>query len=162
MKNFLKKADLQLINGGYVCDSKENPVTNLEFIKAQQHAEYIVTFAEMAKEKDFKGKKADCLIELTASVKNALKAKDTVYVKAPSKVKKPLTKQLADEAMAFMSFEKDTSKVEKINLFLKQFDSLNEFETFGLFFEPGIVKLNKIYKMKEIIEAVKETIDILD
>lgn len=161
MKKFLKKSEVKLVNGGYLSTLEESPVTNDAFVKAQQHAEYIITFAKLAKEKDFIGKKADSLSELSKQVREELAKKDVKYVETPKKVVKKLTNQLADEAMAFMNFEKETSKAEKINLFLQQFNVLHEFEEFGLFFEDGIVKLNKIYTMLEIIEAVKETINLL-
>lgn len=161
MKKFLKKSDLQLINGGYLSNGDDAPVTNEAFVKAQKHAEYIVTFAKLAEGKTFTSKKADCLVQLEKDVKEALAAKSTTYVKGPKKVEKKLTKQLADEAMAFMAFEKDTSKSDKINAFLAQFDVLNEFEEFGLFFKEGIVKLNKIYTMSEVVSAVEKTIDLL-
>jgi hypothetical protein len=161
MKTFLKSTEVKLINGGYVSSSEGKAVTNSKFIEAQIHAEYVVTFAKLAKGKDFKGTKADSLEKLTQEVKDALAVKKTVYVSGPKKVVKKLTQQLADEAMAFMSFEKDTSKADKINSFLEQFNVLHEFEEFGLFFKDGIVKLNKVYTMKEVIAAVEETIDIL-
>ena len=163
MKTFLKSTEVALVNGGYVSTKTgEKPVTNKSFVKAQKHAEYIVTFASMAAEKDFVGKKADCLTDLVKDVKNALAAKATVYVEGPKKAKKKLTDELAAEAMAFMKFNETTSKTEKINAFLAQFDILNEFEKFGLFFKDGVVKLNKVYTMKEVIDAVTKTIDLLD
>ena len=163
MKTFLKSSELVLVNGGYVSTKDDSkPVTNKDFIKAQKHAEYIVTFASMASERDFVGKKADSLDVLKADVKNALKKKARVHVAAPKKASQKITNALADEAMAFMNFKKDSSKADKINSFLEQFEILSEFEEFGLFFKDGIVKLNKIYTMKEVVEAVKKTIDLLD
>jgi hypothetical protein len=63
--------------------------------------------------------------------------------------------------MAFLDNHKEISKVEKINQFLQQFNVINEFETFGLFFDQEIVKLGNIYTMAEITTAVTETIDLL-
>jgi hypothetical protein len=164
MKKFLKSTEIDLVNGGYLAvkGAKElTPVTNAAFIQAQKHAEYIITFAKLAKDKDFKGKKADSLADLESAVRAELSTKDRSYVKKPKKVVKKLSQQLHDEAMAFMSFEKDTTKVEKINAFLQQFNVLAEFEEFGLFFDEGIVKLNTVYTMKEIVAAVESTIDLL-
>jgi len=164
MKKFLKSSEIALVNGGYLAikgTTEMTPVTNDAFVKAQQHAEYIITFAKLAKGKDFKGKKADSLADLESAVRAELATKDREFVAKPKKVVKKLSQQLADEAMAFMSFEKDTTKVEKVNAFLQQFNVLAEFEEFGLFFEDGIVKLNNIYSMKEIVEAVESTIDLL-
>ena len=164
MKKFLKTSEIALVNGGYLTikDSKEMaPITNEAFVKAQKHAEYIVTFARLAADKDFKGKKADNLSDLEAAVHAELAIKSREFVAKPSKIVKKLSQQLADEAMAFMKYEKNTTKVEKINAFLQQFNILAEFEEFGLFFDDGVVKLNKIYEMKEIVAAVESTIDLL-
>lgn len=162
MSKFLKVTDVQLANGGYLSTGKDNlPINHGGFVKAQKHAEYICTFAELAKGKDFEGKKADSLDDLKAKVAEALATKATVYVKAPKKVSQKTTKAVADEAMAFMNWKEESSKAEKMNEFLQQFDVLNDFEVNGLFFEDGIVKLNKIYTMKEIIKAVETTIDLV-
>lgn len=160
-KKFLKNGEVQLLNGGYLSDMSGNPVSNAEYVKAQQHAEYICTFAQLAKGKDFVGKKADSLADLEKEVANALTAKKKVFVAKPTAVEKSLTKQLAAEAMAFMNFEKDSSKVDKVNNFLQQFAVLDEFETFGLFFTEDIVKLNNLYTMQEVVDAVQEVIDLL-
>jgi len=163
MKKFLKNGEIELINGGYLSTKDEfSPVTNDAFVKAQKHMEYIVTFAKHAEGKDFKGKKADSLEDLKKAVTDELATKDKVYVEKPAKVEKKLAKQLADEAMAFMDYEKASTKVDKVNKFLQQFNIVSEFEEFGLFFEDGIVKLNKIYTLEEVVEAVNKTIDLLD
>ena len=87
---------------------------------------------------------------------------DVEYVKLPKKVNRELTDKLQEEAMAFIKFNSELSKAEKVNKFLQSFNTLNEFETFGLFFTEDIVKLPKIYTMKEVIVAVKEVIDIIE
>ena len=63
--------------------------------------------------------------------------------------------------MAFMNFQKDSSRTDKVNNFLQQLAILKEFEDFGLFFVEDIVKLNKIYTLDEVGNAVNETIDLL-
>lgn len=160
-KVFLKKDQVNLINGGYLSDTKGNPVFNLDFYNAQKHAEYVVTFAEMAKDKDFNSKEAYSLNKFVEEVKQVLTSKGINYLKVPKKVTGKLTKQLADEALTFMNSLEEASKVEKINKFLQQFNILKEFEEFGLFFEQDIVKLNKIYTIKEIIQSVEKVIDLL-
>lgn len=161
MKNFLKSADLQLVNGGYLVNKENTPVFHAGFVDAQKHADYIITFAQMAKGKDFVGKKADSLSELVSSVKSAMDKKAIKFVDSPKEHKGDLTEKLAKEAMGFMNFKKDSSKVDKINAFMQQFEVLHEFEEFGLFFEEDIVKLQKIYTVKEILEAVDSVIDLL-
>lgn len=162
MNQFLKKEEVSLINGGYLTGKEGVPIYNQEFVQAQRRAEWVVTFAEMAKGKDFVGKKADSLADVKAAVCKALATKDEQYLAAPKEVQKKLTKQLADEAMDFIAYQKDSTKVEKTNKFLQEFNVLNDFEKFGLFFGEGIVKLNKLYTVKEIVAAVKEVIDLVE
>jgi len=152
-----------LINGGYLT-SKEGatPVTNAAFVEAQKSAEYIMTFANLAKGKDFVGKKADSLDVLKAAVQKELAQSATTFVAVPTKPAQKTTETLHKEAMAFLDFGKDLDKAEKINAFLQQFNILKEFEEFGLFFEEDIVKLNKIYTVAEIVAAVEATIELLD
>jgi hypothetical protein len=162
MNTFLKNNELQLINGGYLSDSKGNPVSNDAFVKAQQHAEYIVTFANLAKGKDFNGKKADTLSSLENEVIKYLNEQRPVtFIEKPKEVSRPVTKSLAKEALAFIDFQETSSKVNKVNNFLQQFTVLHDFETFGLFFTQDIVKLNKIYTVAEIKQAVTEVIDLI-
>jgi len=160
-KQFLKKDDLQLLNGGYLSNKSSEPVNNVAFVNAQKHAEYVITFAALAKGKDFTGKKADCLQSLKNEVNALLTSKKRTFVEKPSLIEQTLTKQLKDEAMSFMNFQENSSKVDKINGFLAQFEVIAEFEEFGLFFESDIVKLNKIYTMENVTTAVKEVIDLL-
>ena len=161
MKQFLKTGEVGLKNGGYLTSKDGNPVNNWEFTDAQRHAEYIMTFAELAKGKDFKGKKADSIEDLRAAVEKALTAKDVVYVDKPTEVTRPVTDSLAKEALAFMDYGTEMSKVEKVNKFMQQFNVLNDFEQYGLFFDQEIVKLNKIYTIQEIKDAVMNTINLL-
>lgn len=161
-KIFVKKADLALVNGGYVVTGeKETPVFNAEFIDVQKHAEWVVTFAEKAKGKDFEGKAPDSIADVKAEVAKALSESKIRYVSTPKKVKGDLTTKLQEEAMAFINFDKESSKTDKINNFLQQFNKVQEFEEFGLYFEENICKLNKVYTMKEIVAAVKAVINLL-
>lgn len=161
MKNFLKKDQVKLVNGGYLSNLSEVPCTNPEFIEAQLHAEYIVTFANLAKGKNFKEQKADSLKDLEQEVSDFLKTKEVEFVKVTKPTKGKLTSQLSEEALKFILDGESGDKAVKINKFLQQFVIIKDFEEFGLFFEEGIVKLNRIYTMEEIISAVTETIDLL-
>lgn len=162
-KQFIKNGELQLKNGGYLSNKDGNPVCNYDFFNAQQYADYIVTFAKMAKGKDFKGKKADSLEDLRKEVNEVFNAEQKIeFVKKPKDVKRPTTDTLAKEALAFINFQESSSKTEKLNNFLQQFAILKEFEDFGLFFEEEIVKLNKIYTLDEVVKATTEVIDLLD
>lgn len=162
-KEFLTSSEVFVVKGYLSSGAKKvSPVFNKAFVDAQKHAEYVITFAEKAKGKDFVGKPADSIADLRAEVQKALAKNDTQYVKAPEKVEKTLHKQLADEALAFVNYDKKLGKVEKVNKFLQQFNIVQEFEEIGLFFEQEIVKLNKIYTIAEIVTAVESVIDLLD
>lgn len=163
MKQFLKKGEVQLINGGYLSNYDNKPVHNAEFVRLQRRAEYITTFARLAKGKDFKGKKAESLSELRSQVIELLyESTPVVFLTSKKAPKLELTEKLKNEALSFISFQEDSSKVEKINEFMQDFLFLNEFEEFGLFFEDDVVKLNKIYTIEEVLEAVTECVDIID
>ena len=162
-KIFVKKDELMLKNGGYVVTGKnETPVYNADFIAVQKHAEWVITFAEKAKDKDFVGKQADNIADVVAETFKALSKSDVEYVKAPKEVKRELTDKLQAEALAFIKFNGETSKTEKINKFLQQFNIVKEYEEFGLYFEENICKLNKIYTIEEIVKAVKQVIDVIE
>lgn len=152
------------IKKGYlsVKGEKMSPVYNEAFEAEQAHAEYIITFAKMAKGKNFKTVEADDLSAFRKEVIDALGTKDKKFVASPKVVKRPTTEALKTEALDFIKFQEESVKVDKINEFLTRFNTIDEFEETGLFFEPGKCKLNKIYTMKEITKAVTEVIDLLD
>ena len=115
-KFFVKKDELNLVNGGYVTfGEKQIPVYNEQFIAVQKHAEWVVTFAEKAKGKDFVGKQADSIADVKAEVLKALSKSDVEYVKAPKEVKRELTDKLQEEALAFIKFTGRMLTIEKNN-----------------------------------------------
>ena len=160
MKTFLTQDKVELKNGNHLFNG-ENPVTNAEFVKAQQAAEYVIKFAELAKGKSFKDVKAYSLAQLRMEVMESLAQKDEVFVQKPTAVDQPLTKQLAEEALSFINFKENSAKTDQINAFMQQFKVLREFSEVGLFFDQGIVKLNKLYTVKEVLEAVTSCIELL-
>jgi hypothetical protein len=162
MKTFLKKLDLQLVNGGYLTSSAGKPVNNKQFVKAQNHAHFIVSFAKAIKGKDIKGKEAVSVEEIRKEVYAELfEAQEIQFVKKPKEVKRPLNKQLADEALSFVKFQEDSDRANKVNKFLQKFAILKEFEEYGLFFKEDIVKLNELYTLKQVVDSVNEVIDLL-
>ena len=161
-QQFLKTGDLQLINGGYLVNKEGQPVSNKQFELAQEKAHYVVTFANLAKGKNFKASKVDSLHELRVEVLNAINTdKAVVFVEKPTPVTRELTDQLAKEAMSFMDFQKDSSRVDQVNAYMQQFKVLKEFNDFGLYFTSDIVKLQEIYTLDQVIEAVNSCIDLL-
>lgn len=161
MKQFIKNTELSLQNGGYLCNAKGEPVSNEAFVQAQKAAEYVCTFAEMAKTKNFKQNKVDSLSDLKAEVLAVLNNKTVKFIAEPTPVKRELTDKLAEEAMSFINFQQNVSKTQQVNEYLQQFTILKEFEDFGLFFDQGVVKLNKLYTIEEVINAVESCIDLL-
>lgn len=160
MKTFLTQDKVELKNGNHLFHG-ENPVTNAEFVQAQQQAEYVIKFAELAKGKSFKDVKGYSLSQLRMDVMEALSEKDEVFVEKPTAVDQSLTKKLAEEAMNFMNFQENSNKVDQVNAFMQKFKVLRDFETVGLFFDQGIVKLNKIYTVKEVLDAVNSCTELL-
>jgi hypothetical protein len=163
MSKFLKASELQLINGGYVSTDEKAPVTNYEFLAAQKQAAFVVTFARLAKTKNFTSKTPDSLSDLVKEVQNLLNKNDKkIFVETPKTPSFKITDSLKEEASNFISFKKKTEDITKINNYLQRFSIISEFEEFGLFFESGISKLDKIYTISDITVAVTETINLLD
>lgn len=162
---FYNKEQITLMNGGYLSDPEGNPVTNKKFIKAQRAASYVITLAELAEGKTFKAKEADSLEELFAAVKERMEAIPTVeFVKIGKAPEQPLTKQLKDEALAFIAHKDGEVITKKINDYLQKFVILQQFEEHGLFFTPAETPIRfqkKIYSMAEVIEATTKVIDLL-
>ena len=127
-KIFVKKNDLNLINGGYVITGKnETPVYNEQFITVQKHAEWVVTFAEKAKGKDFIGKQADSIADVRAEVMKALANKGVEYVKSPKKVKQDLTEKLQEEALAFIKYQGES--LQKLKRLTSSYNNLTLFKS---------------------------------
>jgi len=164
MKQFIKIGELKLVGSGYLTNSKEEPVTNEAFVREQKHAEYVIVLAEKAKGKDFKGKEADSMQTLRNEVYELLNGnKVKAYIAVPEKPKATMGDKLKEEALAFIGYQTNTEKTEKVNKFLNNFNSISEYEEFGLYFsQPDQpVKLNKIYTISDIVEATKSVIDLL-
>lgn len=151
-----------LLNGGYLSDKETKlPIFNQQFIDAQKRAEFICLFAEEAKDKDFTGKKADSLAEVEKKTLERIAGATPKFFDVPKEPTKSLTSKLAAESLEFINYHKNLKDVDKLNAFMLEFTVLKDFEDFGLFFDEGIVKLNKIYTLEEIKAALKETINYL-
>jgi hypothetical protein len=160
---FLKSSELTLNPAGYlVSKTSKKPVTLESFVKQQQNAEYIVKLASAIKGKTFKVGKTDDLEAIKASVREEIYTSRVInYVEAPNKPTSKVKDELVKFALDFVQYEEDKSKVSNINTFMNQFNSINDVETVGDYFSEGLVKLNKIYTIKEIQEAVETNIEIL-
>lgn len=156
---FIKKSDLKLENGGYLFNSKGEPVSNEQFVNAQRRAHYLVKLAEATKGKDYVGKKADSFVDTVNSVVKAINSEEVVeYVGKVSEPKMELKDKLAEEALAWIKFDKDSSKAKRVNEAMQQFNVIKQFEDFGCFFSSGVVKLDAIYTIDQILKAV-ETVE---
>lgn len=166
MSQFLNSNEITIQNG-YLSAlvkgaKKPTPIFNADFVSAQEKAEYIVLFAKCAANKNFTSRRADSVEDVRREVANMLAAKATVYVTAPEKAVTPVTDSLAKEALAFMDFHEGSSRIKKVNDFMQQFQVLTDLEDNGLFFtETQVVKMNKIYSVKDILTAVNSCIDLL-
>jgi len=161
-KQFLKFNEVSLQNGGYLTGKDGNPVSNKEFELAQEKAHYVVTFANLAKGKNFKSVKADSLEDLKREVMDAINTNKAVeFVAKPELQARTVTDSLAKEAMDFMNFQEKSTRVNQVNTYLQQFKILKDMQDFGLYFDNDIVKLPAIYTLEEVITAVNATIDLL-
>ena len=121
MRKFLKKEDLQLVNGGYVSDKQQNPVYNKQFYEAQLHADYVVNFAKLAKGKNFTGIAPDSIEKVREEVSALLQNNKTInFVKKQEVTEMPLTLQLKSEALNFIKSEESNAKVKQINNYLNE------------------------------------------
>jgi len=155
---FLKQSQIELTPSGHlsVSGGEMNPISHEGFVAAQTQAHYLVTLASNLKGKTFKAPKVDNFNDIVTETVNQINSADVVkYATEPTKPEMKLKNQLAEEAMAWINFNKDSSETDKVNQAMQQFNVLKDFEEFGLFFSEGIVRLNKIYTIAEILEAVK-------
>lgn len=164
MSKFKKSTDVVLANGGYVSDSSsKDPMTNVEFVKAQQEAHFLVTLAERMKGKTFTSTQGENFSALASEIRDELNStKTTEFVKTPKAPSQKITDSLAKEALAFMEHVEESEVTNRINDKLQAFAIVNEFEEFGLFFKSGIVKLEKIYTMEEITKAATAVYSVVD
>jgi hypothetical protein len=161
MKVFVKKNELKLENGGYLT-FKGKPVVNKEFIEAQLHAEWVVTFSNNCKGKTFTHGEIDNIDDIAEQTNRELNERYIVkHLEDPKPAVTSIQRILKAEAMDFMRFQEEKSHVDALNEFLQKFNILKDFEDFGLFFEEGIEKLEKIYTLEEIVEAVKDNLVLL-
>ena len=144
------------MGNGYLVNTKNEPVSNAEFISAQVRAHYIVSLAEATKGKDYIGKKADSFLKTVDEVVESINSVKAVkYVGDVEEPTMKLKDQLAQEALSWIKYDKDSSAAKRIDSAMQQFNIIKDFEDFGLFFSSGVEKVSKIYTIEDILEAVK-------
>jgi len=158
---FLLASKVALNKAGYLVSNTSNkPVTHDGWVKEQKAAEYFVKLAEAIKDKDFSVKQTVSLDSIKREVLNSINESKTVkYVDAPTKPVSAVNDELVNYALQFADFEKDKEKSKKINTLLQEFNVINDVEKVGEYFSEGLVKLNKIYTIEEIIAAAKIHVD---
>jgi len=156
MNEFLKSSELTLNPANYLVSKKtEKPVTHTAFVEQQKRAHYVVKLAEALEGKNFKACKVDDLDAIVKQVQAEIDAADVKnYVAAPSKPTSAVQEELVKFALDFASYEGDKEKVNKINTFMQSFNAIAGVEEVGDYFSEGLVKLNKIYTIEEILAAV--------
>jgi len=158
MNTFLKLDGVKLNAAGYlVTVDGEKPVNHTAFVQEQNQAEFAVRVAEAIKGKNLKHSKVTSLEQIMAEVHRDMNTTVvTSYVAAPTEPERKLTKQLADEALEFVSFQDKKSDVAEINKIMQQYNTINAIEQVGDYFYEGLVKMNqiKLYNIAEIQAAV--------
>jgi len=156
---FVTKDNLVLKGNGYLVANeggKEVPVNHEEFVALQQEANTLVRLAAKVKDTDFTVKKVKTFQQVKDEVTKELQDENKKYVEVSTKVERPITESLAKEALAWLNFEQEGTKAEKINKIMQRFNLLQEFSEFGIYFSTDkIVKLSKIYSIEDVLEAVK-------
>ena len=153
---FLKMKDLKLNEANYLVTGKdERPVTHSEFVKQQELAHFTVKLAEAVKGKNFKTNKVDSLDAIMTEVRNSISASTKVsYISSPTKPTSSVNEEMVNFALNFAKYEDEKIQAEKLNEIMQQFNKINDLEKIGDFFQEGLVKLNKVYSIAEIQEAV--------
>jgi hypothetical protein len=164
MNLFLKSNEVSLLPNGQIVNTEtQTPILNYEFISIQLNAERIVLFAQVAKGKNFSPVKVYSKKEILDEIEILSKAPEVQYVVPPQPLKQPLQEALLKDGMDFVKYHVDLERSKAINEYMKQFEVLSDFENYGLFFVEGhSIKINKIYTIKEVLEAVTQVIDIID
>ena len=159
---FLTTNKLELNAAGYLV-SNDQPVTHAQFVAEQKNAEYICKLADAIKGKKFKADKVDDLASIKAEIRASINAtRSYTYEAVPAEPTSKIKDELTQFALDFDKFQDEKGNVEKVNSLMQQFNTIKDIETVGDYFSEGVVKLNKIYSIDEILSAVKATVDILN
>ena len=158
---FLKLSDLSLNPAGYLISTETNkPVTHKEFVEQQKRAHYVVKLAEAIKYKNFKPCKVDDLDAISKQVQADIDSTDvTNYVTAPEKPTSKVQEELVQFALDFASYGDKKDQADKINSFMQTFNAINGVESVGDYFSEGLIKLNKVYTIEEILAASQINIE---
>lgn len=161
---FLKISEIQLNSANYLVSKVTGqPVTHTEFVGQQKAADYMVKLAAAVRGKNFTPGKVDNLAAIKKQVMDSItKTEAVVYVEGPAQPKSKVQDELVKYALDFAAFQGKKDSIENINKVMNNYNKIKDVETVGEYFTEGLVKLNKIYTIDEILDAVNESIDKLD
>jgi hypothetical protein len=161
MTAFIKKSELSLLNGGYLM-SNNQPVTNNEFVKAQRKVHFYNKLAENVVGKNFKNNPIESFESIYAKTLAEINSTKKIELVKKVNVEMPLGDELIKEAKSWEESQVYNNKADKINTIItEEFSSIVDFEEFGLFFESGIVKLERIYTIEEIANYLSIIVDFI-
>lgn len=158
---FLKSNEINLNPAGYLVSTATNkPVIHKEFVEQQKRAEYVVKLADAIKNKNFKVQQVDNLDAIKEQVRKSIEENNVKnYISAPEKPISQVNEELVKFALDYASYGEKKNESTKINAFMQTFNSISSVEEVGDYFIEGLVKLNKIYTIGEILTAVQINID---
>lgn len=166
---FLKQEELELKNGGYLYSTKGKSVYNKEFVDLQKEASFIFKLYEineknnhrLVRNRPIKGiLTKEQMLEKASEL--AFKETAIEFITIPEEPNSSLKDQLKSEALEFIHHDEEVELITRVNKYMQRFNILVDFESHGLFFEKGQSKLNKIYTIAEITEAVQSVVHLLD
>jgi hypothetical protein len=153
---FLKSNELSLNPAGYlVSNASKKPVIHSEFVAQQMKAEYFVKLADAIKDKNFTPNLGDNLSAIKSEVLASLQQGKRSYVETPAEPKNKIVDELAAFALKFDSYHDEVATSEQINSLMNEFNTISDVESVGDYFTEGVVKLNHIYTIKDILAAAK-------
>jgi len=160
---FLTSKNLSLNKAGYLVSTEsKKPVTHADFVSQQKAAHYLVSLSEAIKDKTFSVSQGDNLAAIKAEVLRSINAATVVkYATAPEEPSSKVIDELVKYATDFDSYHDGVEATDKINQIMNQFNSINDVESVGEYFSEGLVKLSKIYTIKEILAAAKIQVEKL-
>lgn len=146
MSNFLGKGKVSLNATNYLVDGKGNPLTNAEFVFEQGEAHRLVLLAKKATKTTTKVVEEE-VIETSVTKKE--------FVKVPTVSLGELNQKLREESVTFVNSRWEAEVAVKVNNIMNNsFNAMKQFEDFGLFFGEGVVQLEKLYTIDEVVAAL--------
>jgi len=155
MNTILRKEQVTL-TAGYLTDFAEKLVINTDFVHAQTRAHYYITLADELSEANMENVQGENFQSVLSRTLDKLNNEtNRTYVNVPTKPATPKLDAIEAECQAWMNNEDDIIAVDKINKIMQQFNIIEDFEKVGIPFTSGTVKLNNIYSIEQITNAIK-------